>query len=284
MLIKTVVFLAVFAAVFFIFKVLYPYVDGILRHWQVKRIEKITPRLNGMFLDVPLKKLMLIDVLTPLGCGLIGYIVTKNLLFALAGGAAGLAAPYMVVRRLEAIRRQKFAGQLVDGLLVLSSSLKAGMSLLQAFEVLIEEMPAPIAQEFSLVVRQMQMGASLEDALQNFKKRMRVDDLDMMITAIMVAKETGGNLPDIFSQVSNTIRERNKLIGRVNALCVQGKLQGMIMLIIPIGFGLFVYKFVNPHFFDIFLNDKFGRMLLAYTAVSYILGVFFIRKFSRIDI
>ncbi len=283
MLIKIAVFLVVFAGVFYLSHHLYPFLEGILRRWQHRRIERITPKLDKMFLDIPVKKLMLMDIVIPLASGLIGYIITASLGFALIFAAAGLAIPFIIVRRLEAARRKRFSFQLVDGLMILSSSLKAGLSLTQSFETVVEEMPAPISQEFSLMVRQMQMGVSLEEAMGALKKRMRVDDLDMVVTAVMVAKETGGNLPDIFSQVGNTIRERNKLIGRVNALCVQGKLQGIIMSILPIVFGLFVYK-VNPHFFDVFIRDKFGRMLLSYAVISQILGIFFIRKFSRIDV
>jgi tight adherence protein B len=167
--------------------------------------------------------------------------------------------------------------------MLLSSSLKAGLSLLQSFEALVEEMPVPIASEFSLVIRQIQMGVPLEDAMYSLRKRMHVDELDLVVTAIMVARETGGNLTEIFYQVANTIQERNKLIGRVNALCVQGKLQGAIMSLLPILFGLFVFK-TNPKFFDMFLQDNLGRFLLGYAFISEILGVFFIRKFSKIDI
>jgi tight adherence protein B len=144
-------------------------------------------------------------------------------------------------------------------------------------------MPNPISQEFGLVIRQMQMGVPLEEAITKLKKRMRLDELDMVVTAMMVARETGGDLTATFSRVIYTIQERNKLIGRVNALCVQGKLQGAIMSVLPIIFGLFVYK-VNPNFFDIFLKDNFGRALLLYAGISEVLGIIFIRKLSRIDI
>jgi tight adherence protein B len=282
MLVKTILFLVIFASVFYLSNLFYPLLEERLRRWQKKRIEKIAPKLNDLFLDIPLKKLVLMDVGMPFLTGLLGYILTRNWVFALGFGLLGLVIPLVIVRSLEAKRRKKFAAQLVDGLMVLSSSLRAGLSLPQAFEALIEEMPTPISQEFSLVIRQVQMGVPLDSALYTLKKRMRMDDLDMMITAILVARETGGSLPDIFTQVARTIQERNKLIGRVNALCVQGRLQGIIMSVLPIFFGLFVYK-TNPHFFDVLLKDSFGRFLLGYAFVSQILGMFLIRKFSKVD-
>ena len=283
MLSKIIIFLTVFAGVFYLTNLIYPFIQSFLDGQQRKRIDKITPKLDSMFLDIALNKLLLIDILSPVITGLLGFMLFHNLWAALGSAVAGLALPILIVKRLETIRRQKFAAQLVDGLMILSSSLKAGLSLLQSFEELVAEMPNPISQEFSLVIRQIQMGISLEEAMTKLKKRMNIDELDMVVTAMMVARETGGDLTQTFSRVVYTIQERNKLIGRVKALCIQAKLQGAIMSVLPILFGVFVYK-VNPNFFDIFLKDSFGRGLLTYAAVSEIIGIILIRKLSRIDI
>lgn len=283
MAVKILLFLVVFAGVFFLANLAYPAFEIVMKRWRRKRLDKITPRLDRMFIDIPLGKLMLLDILIPVFCGLMGFIFTKNFMLTLFATGAGLIIPFLIVKRLEIIRRKKFAGQLVDTLAVLSSSLKAGLSLTQCFEVVVEEMPAPMGQEIGLVIRQMQMGVSLEEAMASLKKRLRLDDLDMVVTAMMVARESGGDLTETFGRLIFTIQERNKLISRVNALCVQGKLQGLIMCLLPIGFGLFVYRF-NPHFFDVFFKDNFGRGLLTYAIASEIVGIFFIQKLSKVDI
>jgi len=281
--IKILLFLVVFVGVFYLARLAYPFFEALMDRWQRKRMDKITPKLDSMFLDIPLSKLLLIDVLSPLACGLLGFLVSHNAWVATAAAVAGLALPVLIIKRLEAMRRQKFASQLVDGLMILSSSLKAGLSLLQSFEELVQEMPNPISQEFGLVIRQMQMGVSLEEAITKLKVRMRLDELDMVVTAMLVARETGGDLTQTFSRVIYTIQERNKLIGRVQALCVQANMQGIIMSLLPILFGIFVYK-VNPGFFDVFLKDNLGRGLMLYAVISEILGIIFIRKLSRVDI
>ncbi|MDP2941488.1 MAG: type II secretion system F family protein [Candidatus Omnitrophota bacterium] len=283
MLSKILIFALVFGGVFYLAKLLYPVLEVFWERWQKKRIDKITPKLDRMFIDVPLNKLIILDVLAPLITGGLGWIFFRNLILAAGAAGAGLLVPLFMVKRMEAGRRQKFAGQLVDGLMILSSSLKAGLSLLQAFETLVEEMPAPISQEFSLAIRQMQMGVTLEEALLSLKRRMRLDELDLMVTAMLVARETGGDLTITFSRVINTIQERNKLIGRVKALCIQAKLQGIIMSALPVLFGLFVYK-TNPAFFDVFLKDPVGKALLIYAFISEALGIVFIRKFSKVDV
>ncbi len=280
---KIFLFLVVFAGVFYLISLAYPFFEAVMERWQRKRMDKITPKLDSMFLDIPLTKLLLIDVLSPLVSGLLGFFISRNIWVASVAAVAGLALPILIIKRLEAMRRQKFASQLVDGLMILSSSLKAGLSLLQSFEELAQEMPNPIAQEFGLVIRQMQMGVSLEEAITKLKGRMRLDELDMVVTAMLVARETGGDLTQTFSRVIYTIQERNKLIGRVQALCVQANMQGAIMSLLPILFGVFVYK-VNPGFFDVFFKDNFGRGLMAYAIISEILGIIFIRKLSKVDI
>ncbi|MHB8154814.1 MAG: type II secretion system F family protein [Candidatus Omnitrophota bacterium] len=280
---KIFLFLVVFVGVFYLVSLIYPFFEVLMDRWQRKRMDKITPKLDRMFLDITLNKLLLIDVLSPVVSGLLGFFLSHNIWVAAVAAVAGLALPILIIKRLEALRRQKFASQLVDGLMILSSSLKAGLSLLQSFEELTQEMPNPISQEFGLVIRQMQMGVSLEEAITKLKGRMRLDELDMVVTAMLVARETGGDLTQTFSRVIYTIQERNKLIGRVKALCVQANMQGIIMSLLPIAFGIFVYK-VNPGFFDVFLKDNFGRGLMFYAIISEILGIIIIRKLSKVDI
>jgi tight adherence protein B len=283
MLLKIMIFLIVFAGVFYLTNLFYPLFERRTLHWHKKRVEKITPKLDDMFLQIPLPRIILLDILTPLLTGALGFFISKNLWIGLGALGLGFAIPFLIIKQLEQNRRKKFTSQLVDALMILSSSLKAGLSLPQAFGVLVEEMPAPLSQEFNLVLRQLQMGVSLEGVMASLKKRMRIEDLDIVVTAMMVARETGGDLTVVFAQIAATIRERNKLFSRVNALCAQGNLQGAIMSFIPIVFGFFVYK-MSPNFFGVFLKDNFGKMLLAYAAVSEILGIFFIRKLSRIEI
>ena len=283
MAVKIGIFLIVFGIVFYIAKLAYPFIDIAIERWHKKRMDKITPKLDRMFLDINIDKLMILDIAAPFLLGLLGLIISKNIWVALIASGIGLLIPIVIVKRLEAVRRQKFASQLVDGLMILSSSLKAGLSLMQSFEELVEEMPAPISQEFNLVIRQMQMGVSLEEALVQLKKRLRLEELDMVVTAILVARETGGDLTVTFSRVIYTIQERNKLNGRVKSLCIQAKLQGGIMSALPVLFALFVYQ-MQPNFFDVFFKNDFGKFLLAYAFISEILGVFFIRKFSRVDV
>lgn len=140
-----------------------------------------------------------------------------------------------------------------------------------------------MSQEFNLLIRENRMGVGIEDCLQHLRKRMRSDDMDLIITAILVARETGGDLTTTFRQLVFTIRERDKLLGKVKALTVQGRMQGLVMSLLPVAFAAFAFK-TNPHFFDVMLKDKTGQFLIAYAIVSYIIGIFLIKVFSKVEV
>lgn len=279
LLIAVLIFISLAA----LFYALYPFMEQRAQAWQKKRMGKFTPRLDNMFIYIPSRKLLIIDLVFPFIAGLSVFFLTKKVLFATAGGLVSLIIIALIIKRLEMVRRRKFSSQLVDALMLLSGSLKAGLSLLQAFEALVEEMPPPISQEFSLVLRENRMGVPLEDCLAKLKRRMECDDLNMIVTAVLVARETGGNLTTIFSNLVMSIRERDRLLGRVKALCVQGKLQGRIMMVLPIVFAYGVYKF-DPTFFTVLINDPVGKMLLTYAVISELIGIFLIQHLSKIEI
>jgi tight adherence protein B len=201
----------------------------------------------------------------------------------LAGLALGFLLPKILVKNLVLLRRSKFQNQLVDSLMILSSCLRAGLSLSQAFEVLAEEMPPPLSDEFSLLIKENQMGVAFEDCLAHLRKRMPLDDIDLITTAVNIARETGGNLTEIFDQLVITMRDKKKLEDRVKTLTVQGRLQGYIMMVLPVAFALFVH-YVNPGNFQILLNDKLGQMLLMWSVISEIIGIFLIQKLSKVEV
>jgi tight adherence protein B len=212
-----------------------------------------------------------------------GMFVLKSLLGAVVGFFLGLFIPHVVVRIMETRRKNKFASQLVDGIMVLSSSLKAGLSLLQSLEVLVEEMPPPISQELGLVVRENKMGVVLEDSLKSLNKRMGIEELELLVNALLVARETGGDLIKVFSRLTITIRDRQKLREKIKTLTLQGRLQGILMSALPFVFVAYVTT-VNRSHFDIMLQTDNGRFLLILAVVLQAIGMFLIRKFSRIKI
>jgi len=264
----------------------YLYLPLFLRRYaqiQKTRMEQVSKGLDQTFVLTERQRFFKVFTVTPLTLGLLGFILFKHPLGVIGGLVLGLVLPSFILKNMQSRRRDKFQGQLVDGLMLLSSSLKAGMSLNQALEVLVEEMPAPMGDEFNLVVRENKMGVDLEECLVHLRKRMPVDDLDLIAIAIGIARETGGNLTEIFENLVFAIREKKKLEDRVKVLTVQGRLQGYIMMVLPIAFAIFIY-FVNPHNFEILLQDKLGQMLLTWAVISEVIGIILIQKLSKIEV
>lgn len=199
------------------------------------------------------------------------------------GITLGLALPSLVIKRLQQQRKARFQAQLIDGVQLISSSLKGGLSLLQAIEVLVEELPAPISQEFGLVLRENKMGITLDESLKRINERVNIEELGLLVNSILVAKETGGDLTKVLSRLSTTIRDNRKLKESIKTLTLQGRMQGIIMLVLPFFFIAGVLS-INRNHFNIMLETEQGRMLLMLAVILQAVGMLLIRKFSTIKI
>ena len=163
----------------------------------------------------------------------------------LLGVGGGFFFPGMYNAILIAHNKKKFENQLVDSLMIMSSSFRGGLSLIQAMEAVVEEMPDPINLEFSMVIGENKMGVSLEEALYHLYNRQPSTAVQQMITAILLARETGGNLPAIFSRIVNNIREHKRIKAQIDTLTIQGKIQGVVMSLLPLAFFVVIYSIFN---------------------------------------
>jgi len=250
--------------------------------WQKKKAKELSMSLEDSFIFVARRRMRIFYYFMPVILGIIGFIVFK-FIGLIIGLILGVLFPVISVKFIISRRKSQFEHQLIDTLMIISSSLKGGLSLVQSFEVIMEDMPPPTSDEFSLVVREIKMGVSLEESLIKFNKRMSSEDMDLVVSSILVARETGGDLTKVFSRLIQTIRDRMEIKDMVATLTLQGKIQGIIMSIIPIVFVFFILKF-NPHHFDAMIKDDKGRMLLIAAVVFQICAFFFIKKFSTIKV
>ena len=250
----------------------------------VKRQQTITSRIEQLLPRQEARKMSRIFLIAPvlLGAGFYFFSPTEQLRWvaAVLGALAGFILPGMYVNILRDKTRLKFTDQLVDALMIMSSSFKGGLSLIQAMEAVVDEMPDPINREFGIVLGENKMGVSIEDALYHLYNRTPSVALQQMITAILLARETGGNLPVIFSRIVLNIRETKKIQQNIETLTLQGKIQGVVMTLLPIAFGFVVYS-TNPRMIQTMISADFGRALLIYAAISWTIGAFLIWKISN---
>ncbi|MFH1622313.1 MAG: type II secretion system F family protein [Candidatus Omnitrophota bacterium] len=255
--------------------------------WRLRQIEQQKRSLKENMLFVDPKKVATFNLICPIVSILIFALVGLKFGSVIVGGLIGLAIgfliPSIVLKNMILGRKNKFNSQISDGLMILSSCLKGGLSLLQAIEAVSEELPPPINQEFGLILRENKMGMSLEESFAKLNKRLPSEELNLLTTAILVSRETGGDITQLFTTLINTIRAKLKLVDSVKTLSMQGKIQGIVMSILPIGFTIMVYSF-NPHYFDIMLSNPVGRILLIYAVISEVVGIFLIKIFSRVAI
>jgi tight adherence protein B len=248
-----------------------------------ERERKVAKEMDKLFSENQSEKMTKFYFILPFIMGVTGFILSKSFVFAVIGAAVGLAIPTLVLKMRVAKRKAKFGYQLLDAINLLSSSLKGGLSLLQALEVVVEEMPPPISQELGLVVRENKMGITLEESLNRLYKRLEIEELRLVINSVLVARETGGDLTKVFSRLSITIRDNRKLQDNIKTLTLQGRMQAIIMSVLPFLFVGWVLT-VNKHHFDIMLKNDTGRGLLILAVFLQLGGMFLIRKFSIIKI
>lgn len=285
MLIFLFILIVVFIAlsVILIMMSLAPIVEGRLKTWKTKKEVTLTKELDNLFYDKTPAQIIRLYFILPLVLAVLGYFLLGSPVFAIAGALLGLAIPNLILKIRDVQRKRKFNKQILDMIMILSSSLKGGLSLLQALEVVMEEMPAPMSQEVGLAVRENKMGVTLEESLNHLKKRMESDDLGLVVNSILVARETGGDLTKVLGRLSTTIRDNRKLKENIQTLTMQGRLQGIIMSILPFLFIFWVVSF-NRHHFDIMLQSQIGRFLLLLAVVLQVIGMILIKKFSTIKI
>lgn len=254
-----------------------------LRGWQSKKEENVARELDRLFHDRDPKQIVRLYIILPLVFGLFGLLIFKSPLFIALGAVLGLSIPNFILKIKESQRRQKLQSQILDAIMILSTSLKGGLSLLQALEVLEEEVSPPMSQEIGLLIRETKMGVTLEDSLKHFDQRINLEELRLVVSSILVAKETGGDLTKVLSRLSVTVRDNHKLKDSIKTLTLQGRLQGIIMSALPFLFVWWVLTFNKGHF-DIMVNSEIGRLLLFVAIFLQVVGMFLIKKFSTINI
>jgi tight adherence protein B len=210
-------------------------------------------------------------------------MLLRDPLSALVGALLGYFLPRMWVGRRIGSRLNAFNKQLPDTISLLSNSLRAGSSFLQSIELVSRETPAPMGSEMGRVVREVNLGLSMEEALSNMVRRIKSDDLDLMVTAIGVQQQVGGNLAEILDTIAFTIRERVRIKGEIRTLTAQGRYSGYLVAFLPIAI-MITLNFINPEFMQPLFTELIGQILLVVGGIMMLIGFFAIRKITDIKV
>ncbi len=212
-----------------------------------------------------------------------GYSWKWGIFVALLFGTALFLLPRLVLRQLRVRRLDKFNIQLEDALGIISSSLKAGFSINQALEEVAGQNIHPISVEFRLLMQEIRLGVPIEQALENMNRRLRSEDFELVATAILTARQTGGELTGTLERVAALIRERVRIANKVRALTALGRLQAILIALTPVAL-LFGLWWINPVMIRGFITHPIGIALLIVAAIFDIIGFLVIRRIVTIEL
>ncbi len=221
-----------------------------------------------------------------LAIGVVGFVVGAYRVHPLAGvaiGVLGAFAPVLYLKFKQGRRQKAFVDQLPDVLTLLVGSMRAGYGLGQAFDLVAREVAEPAAKEFGRVTRATNLGLPMQQALEAMAERMQSDDLDLVVTAINIQYEMGGNLSAVLETISDTIRERIKVLRDVRSLTAQQRMTGYVLALLPVGLAV-ALALIQPGFFDPFFEPGWPRFMPIGAGVLMVIGFFLIQKIVDIKV
>jgi tight adherence protein B len=225
--------------------------------------------------------------LMSVGAGVLGAIVAVSSRMPLwAAPPAGLAFagfPFLFVYLKRKRRMSRFAGQLPEALELISRALRAGHSLAAGFNLVGDEMAEPIRIEFARCYEEQNLGIPLEEAIQSMTERVPNLDLKFFATAVIMQRQTGGDLAEILDKIGHLIRERFKIWGQIQALTGEGRLSGIVLLALPPVLFAVMYK-LNPDYVMVLFRDEIGKKMLVFAVFMQLIGAYVIRKIINIKV
>lgn len=250
----------------------------------------ISEKLEFLFIEIPQDRLTYMLLGSSVGLGILVFLVVGifgnwiiGVILGLIMSFIGFKAPKLIVDYLVDKRIKAYSMQMVDALQLLSNGIRAGLSVPQAIGMIVEEMPAPISQEFNILLQQNRIGMPLEECFENLAKRVPLEDNDMFVSSINILRETGGNLAETFDTIVEVIRERVRLQQKVDTFTAQGMFQGMTIGAMPYALGL-IYYVQDPASMTPLFTTIIGFIMLFLAVALDLAGIYVIMKIVKIKI
>ncbi len=255
--------------------------------------QPLRERLSRSDVKLRVSEYIVVVILSTVGAAAAGYFFFNNsLVLALVGALVGMRVPRMYLGFAGNRRINTFNDQLGDTLNLWVNALRSGYSVLQGMETIATELPPPVSVEFERVVQEVRLGLSVEQALANMYRRVPSEDLDLVITAVNIQREVGGNLAEVLDTISFTIRERVRIKGEIRTMTAQGRASAWIISLLPIVLGLLLYT-INPEYVsELWVQEEpfllpgipCGWLVLGIGALMIGLGAFAVQKIVQIEV
>jgi tight adherence protein B len=248
---------------------------------------EITSRVKRIIDQADLHVTVMRLMLFSLTAGVLAFLATSMLSpsYLLMGffGLIATVTPFAYILRKRKQRLNKFLQLLPDALDLMSRGLSAGHAFTESLQMVATEMPEPISSEFRKTYDQQNLGLSLKLALENFTQRMPLLDLRMCVTAVLIQRETGGNLSELLEKIAYTIRERFRIMEDLKTLTLSSRWSAWLLCALPIFLAIYI-NVMNPGYMDVMLHDPRGHKLIAAAVIMQVLGMLMVQKIMKIKI
>ena len=261
---------------------------GKFRNWINKYLgafssEKLQVKISSAYWQVSDTEFILIRILITVLGFVFGWVIPGNILGGVFLGAIAFMVPPILLDRAISQRQRKFHEQLLDVLIMIKGAVQAGYSLMQALDLTVEQVNQPSAEEYGRVLREVRFGIPLEQALLNLAERMENDDLQIVVTAIIINTQVGGNLSTVLEATISTIRDRLHLFGEIKSLSAYARYVGNFLTLMPFITGLVIF-IINPGYFDTVKTELFTQVALVMALIGVFVGNIWIRNIVRIRV
>jgi tight adherence protein B len=217
------------------------------------------------------------------GCGLAALMLTRSLLVAILAAAAGGGAPYLLMKLKRKRRLGRFEAFLPDAIDLLGRAIRAGHPLSSGFKMVADETKDPIASEFRRTFEEQRFGLPFEDAILAMADRVDLVDVRILVTAILIQREVGGNLAEVLDNLASVIRARFTIRRQLRTYTAQGRISGYVLAVLPIAVGATIYV-LNPEYETMLFRHPLGKLMLITAMIMQVMGYLWIRKIVNIDI
>jgi tight adherence protein B len=258
-----------------------PWVDEALHRINLGQRLELMLYQAGMTMRVG--ALVLITAGFAIGGYFLGLLFAHRIAPAFMFMAAAAPLPYFYVSFKKGKRMRAFSEEFPDALDLLVSALRAGLSFSAAMQIVAEESPEPVRSEFAVVVEEQSLGLDFRETMANLTKRVDSLDLRFFVTAVILQRDTGGNLAEILENTANLIRDRFRILGDIKTFTAQGRLTGAILFCLPVSIGLFMFV-MTPDYFKPMIENEAGRMALYFAGFLQVLGALAIKKIVDIKV
>ncbi len=235
--------------------------------------------------DIPLKseEYLIFTAALSVLAGIFATLFFMDIYHGLTVTAAAAASSVLWVRTAKAKRLARFNSQIGDALVIMANALRSGFSFLQSMDMVRRELPDPIAREFGRTFQEMNLGTPTEEALENLNTRVGSEDLELVVTAVLIQRQVGGNLAEILDNIAGTIRERVRIKGEIKTLTAQGRISGIIIGLLPIILAG-ILSFLSPGYLKPLVEHPMGRAMLLAALVMEVAGLILIRRIINIKV